>query len=173
MKRQTALVASAGVVLGALALAPVSSAQPMQQPPPHNKGLPDLVITQFGLTSWGRCAPGKAVFTFTMTVKNQGDASWTGESNVYVRDLKKPGWFTSVALQPLARGESRTVAAPVYFYIQDPAWMSAGSPHPFQATVNDNHMPVESDYANNAGPGTAAYMGKKVINVSPPKNCGK
>jgi hypothetical protein len=154
----------APAVLAAAALASAAQARPP---------LPDLVITQFGLQSWGVCAPGQTVFTFSMTVKNQGLASWVGESNVFVRDLKKPGWFTSVALQPIPPRSSRVIEAPIVYYSQDPAFMSSGAPHPFQATVNDTHMPVESDYANNAGPGPAVWMGKRVIMVDPPKGCGE
>jgi hypothetical protein len=137
------------------------------------KPLPDLVITQFGLQSWGKCAPGQAVFTFAMTVKNQGSASWVGSSNVFARDLKDPAWFTGVALTPLAPGESRVVHVPIVYFSQNPGFMASGSPHPFQATVNDTHTPVESNYANNAGPGPAVWMGKKVIMVAPPKTCGR
>jgi hypothetical protein len=164
MKRLSILAASACLVLAASSVAPAAMAARM---------LPDLVITQFGLTSWGTCAPGHTVFTFAMTVKNQGAASWTGESNVFVRDLKNPGWFTSVALQPLQPGKSRVVNVPIEYFSQNPGFMSSGSPHPFQATVNDTHMPVESNYANNAGPGPELWMGKRVIMVAPPKTCGK
>src|SRR5580704_17894458 len=100
MKRRSALVACTCFAIAGLALGPAAMAQPMQQPGPGgHKGLPDLVITQFGLSSWGKeCRPGLVVFNFTMTVKNQGDATWTGDSNVFARDLKYPGWFTSLAI---------------------------------------------------------------------------
>ncbi len=178
MKRRSALVACACLAFAGLALGPAAVAQTAapKPNPGHVRALPDLVITQFGLSSWGKkkCEPGQVMFNFTMTVKNQGHASWTGDSNVFARDLKYPGWFTSVVLPPLAPGASRTVDLPIMYYQQNPGVMSSGSPHPFQATVNDApHMPTESDYANNAGPGPATYMGKKVIMVEVPKDCAR
>ena len=174
MKRRSALVACTCLAIAGLALGPAVTAQPMRQPGPGgHKGVPDLVITQFGLSSWGKCAPKEVLFNLSMTVKNQGSASWTGSSNVFARDLKYPGWFTSVVLAPIAPGASRTVNVPVFYYPNNPAIMTTGAPHPFQATVNDApHLPTESNYANNAGPGPATYMGKKVIMVDPPKGCG-
>jgi hypothetical protein len=164
MKRYSPRLGSACLALALSGFATVSSA---------GTPLPDLTVTQFGLQSWGTCEPGHTVFTFTMTVKNQGDASWVGESNVFVRDLKNPGWFTSVALLPLPPGQSRVIEVPIVYFSQNPSFMTTGSPHPFQATVNDTHMPVESNYANNAGPGPAVWGGKRVIMVAPPKGCGE
>jgi hypothetical protein len=177
MKRRSVLVASACLTLACLGLGSAAEAAPARTNPAATtppRRLPDLVITQFGLKSWGKCAPGQTVFTFQMTVKNQGSASWTGSSNVFARDLKNPGWFTSVALLPLAPGQSRVVDVPILYFSQNPGFMASGSPHPFQATVNDApHMPIESNYANNAGPGPAVWMGKHVIMVEPPKTCGR
>jgi hypothetical protein len=162
MKRLSVLVASACLAFAASSIAPAALAGP----------LPDLVITQFGLQSWGTCAAGHTVFTFSVTVKNQGDASWTGSSEVSAHDLKNTGWFTSVALLPIAPGASRVVTIPIVYFSQDPSFMSLGAPHPFQAEVNSTRHPVESNYANNAGPGPAEWMGKRVIMVEPPKGCG-
>ncbi len=163
MKRRTVLIASACLMVAGIAWAgPI--------PGGGRARLPDLVITQFGLSSWGKCVERQAAFTFTVTVKNQGDASWTGSSYVTAKDLKHSNWFTTVAVQPIAPGASRTLSVPID-YAPDPQIMVPGQVHPFQATVNDAHMPVESDYANNAGPGPATYMGKKVIMVELPKSC--
>jgi hypothetical protein len=164
MKRRSALVACTCFAIAGLALGPAVTAQPMQHPGAGgHKGVPDLVITSFGLSSWHKCAPNEPLFTFEMSVKNQGSAG-SSTANVFARDLKKPGWFTSVALPPVPPGESRTVSIPVYYYLQDPSWMSSGSPHPFQGTVEGAHNPA---------PGPATWMGKKVIMVDPPKGCGK
>ena len=175
MKTRSALAACACFAFAGPALGPAAVTQTAgpKPNPGHVRPLPDLVITHFDLASWGKCAPKEVLFNLTMTVKNQGNASWSGDSNVFARDLKYPGWFTSVVLAPLAPGESRTLNVPVFYYPNDPAIMTTGAPHPFQATVNDApHMPTESNYANNAGPGPATYMGKKVIMVDPPKGCG-
>jgi hypothetical protein len=163
MIRRSALVASACLALAAVTFAGAATAGPR----------PDLIITQFGLTSWGTCAPGKTVFTFAVTIKNQGAASWVGSSDVVARDLKNTAWFTSVAILPIPAGQSHTVQIPIAYLESNPSFMSSGSPHPFQAMVNDQHIPIETNFANNAGPGPATYMGKRVIMVAPPKSCGK
>ncbi len=138
---------------------------------------PDLVITAFGLKSWGACAPGKAVFTFSVTVKNQGNASWSGsvEPPVVVKDMH-PGvldaWGTGVGIAPpLKPGESKTILVPISYYSGNPKHMTANAPHPFQAVVNSNHIVDESDFTNNAGPGPATWNGIKVIMVGAPQGC--
>ena len=169
MKRLSILCASASLAFASLCATSASLAGP---PPPPK--LPDLVITSFGLSSWGKCVKGQTVFTFTATIKNQGAASWTGSTEIAARDLKAPTqWFTSVAVLPIAPGHSATVTIPITYLASNPAFMSSASPHPFQAVVNETHHPLESSFANNAGPGPATYMGKKVIMVAPPKGCGK
>jgi hypothetical protein len=171
MKRFSILCASASLAFASLC-ASASLAGPPPPPPPLK--LPDLVITSFGLSSWGKCVKGQTVFTFTATIKNQGAASWTGSTEIAARDLKAPTqWFTSVAVLPIAPGHSTTVSIPISYQASNPGFMSSASPHPFQAVVNETHHPVESNFANNAGPGPVLYMGKRVINVAPPKGCGK
>ncbi len=134
--------------------------------------LPDLVITNFGLVSWGPCAPGQVVFTFSATVKNQGKAGWSGrEPALVVRDLH-PGimdaWGTGVGIDPPLRpGESRTLQVPIKYYSANPGHMGKGCPHPFQAVVNSNRAVLESNFDNNAGPGPAVWRGIKVIMVCP------
>jgi hypothetical protein len=51
--------------------------------------------------------------------------------------------------------------------------MTLGQPHPFQATVNPNHVVQESNYTNNAGPGPAVWNGIRVIMVGAPEACKK
>jgi hypothetical protein len=132
---------------------------------------PDLVITDFGLTSWGGCTSGQTVFTFGVGVKNQGNASWSGvEPAVLVRDLH-PGvldaWGTGVGIDPpLAPGETRHLQVPIGYYFGNPGHMGALG-HPFQATVNANHIVHEGNYTNNAGPGPAVWNGIRVIMVFP------
>jgi hypothetical protein len=138
---------------------------------------PDLVITSFGLKSWGTCAPGKTVFTFSVTVKNQGPASWTAgiEPVVVVKDMH-PGvldaWGTGIGIEPpIKPGESKTILVPISYYSGNPKHMTANAPHPFQAFVNSNHKVKESNYNNNAGPGPATWKGIKVIMVGAPQGC--
>lgn len=144
---------------------------------------PDLVITAFGLTSWGTCAPGNTVFTFSVTVKNKGNASWSSggqEPAVVVKDMH-PGvldaWGVGIGIDPpLQPGKSKTLVVAIPYYDADPTHMTAHAPHPFQAVVNPKHpgggySVVESNYANNAGPGPALWKGIRVIQVAGPKGC--
>jgi len=140
------------------------------------RGKPDLVLTSFGLSSWGKCAPGQTVFTFQVGVKNAGTTSWSGaEPAVVVKDMH-PGvldaWGTGMGIDPpLKPGESRTLSIPVSFYSANPSHMTSAAPHPFRGTVNDNHAVSESDFGNNAGPGPATWNGMKVIEVGAPQGC--
>ena len=162
MKLHAVLVASAFLAVASPAAAGGRQAK-----------LPDLVITQFGLQSWGTCAPGKTMFTFLVRVKNQGTASWVGNTEVRVADLKNSGWFSDLGTAPIAPGQSRNVPIAIDYLDQNPGFMASASPHPFQATVNLDlpHQAPESNYANNQGPGPAVWMGKKVIMVA--TTCGR
>ncbi|HVN76816.1 MAG TPA: CARDB domain-containing protein [Thermoanaerobaculaceae bacterium] len=154
--------------------APEKSIQTAQQvvAPPQEKPKPDLVITAFNLMSWGPCAPGQTVFTFNVTVKNQGLGSWSGaEPAVVVKDIHDgvgDAWGTGVGIDPpLKPGEVRRLQVPITYYSANPSHMGKACPHPFQAVVNSNHVVQESNFNNNAGPGPAVWHGFKVIMVCP------
>jgi hypothetical protein len=139
---------------------------------------PDLVITSFGLASWGTaCRPGQPLFTFSIGVKNQGTATWSGPDRpvLFVADmhLPNPGEFaTGAAIDPpLAPGETRMIPLAVFYYTGNPAHIKAGAPHPFKVTVNADKKIPESDYTNNEGPGPAVWKGMKVIEVGVPPAC--
>jgi hypothetical protein len=147
---------------------------------------PDLVITHFGLKSWGTCSTGQTVFTFSVTVKNQGNGTWPTSQNpaLLVKDLHfgipvPDGWSVGIGLNPpLKPGESKTILVPISYYDADPAHMTTQAPHPFMAIVNrkkvdGTYVVEESNYANNAGPGPADWKGTKVILVDGPKGCAK
>ena len=136
------------------------------------------MISSFGLTSWGVCAPGKTVFTFQVTVKNAGNGVLpSSEVVILVRDLKtSPAQDWGVGqgeTYSLAPGATHTYTVAVGYYATNPAFMTTGAPHPFQATVNPNHTVPESNVNNDAGPGPATYQGHKVIMVGAPKGCPK
>lgn len=160
-----------------LAVAAPTDFKPTTQAPSVPRLLPDLVITSFGLVSWGTCAPRETVFTFGVSVKNQGRASWSGvEPAVFVTDIH-PGlsakWGASVNIHPpLKEGETKQILIPIPYYSANPRHMTTKVPHPFQATVNTNRVLNESNYKNNAGPGTVDWHGIKVIMVTP-SNCQK
>jgi hypothetical protein len=168
-------------VLPALALVLVfAAARPAaaqnQKPVPK----PDLVLTSFGLASWGTsCQAGQTLFTFSVGVKNQGNASWTGPDRpvVVVADMHLPNpdtFGTGMAVDPpLAPGQTRQMSIPVLFDASNPGHLKSGAPHPFQATVNRDHKIAESDFSNNAGPGPAVWKGLKVIQVGVPEACLK
>ena len=175
MQRLRSSSVSRALLSGAVAAAALAAGGVSQAGPPQ----PDLVITQFGLKSWGGCTPAKPVFTFQVTVRNQGKASWSAtgpEATVLVSDLH-PGvgqnWGSGVGFAPLAPGQSTTISVPISYYSGNPSHMWKAAPHPFQAVVNSNHAIVESNYANNVAPGPATWNGQKVIMVGDPTGCPK
>jgi hypothetical protein len=170
MKRLNAALGVAALVL-AIAPAAPSLAGPV--------GKPDLVITTFGLTSWGNsCKPGATMFTFAMTVKNQSAYPMpAAEVVVLVTDLKSSGstkWETGTGnSQALAPGQTMTLIAPMAYFTPNPGFMTTGAPHPFRAVVNPNHTIPESNYANNVAKGPKMYAGSPVIMVGAPTACKK
>jgi hypothetical protein len=159
-----------------LAAAAVPAAAQNTTPTPK----PDLVITSFGLSSWGTsCVKGQTLFTFSVSVKNQGTASWSGPARpvVVVADMHLPNpdaFGTGMAIDPpIAPGETRPMSIPISFYDADAAHIKSGAPHPFHATVNRDHKIAESDFNNNDGPGPVVWNGMKVINVGAPEACLK
>ncbi len=173
------LAGSAFLLTGAMGAAPAPVvAHPAKPEAVAPALMPDLVITAFGLSSWGGCTPGQPVFTFSIGVKNQGRASWTGvEPALLVRDLH-PGvlddWSTGIGIDPpIPPGQTRNIQVSINYYAGNPGHMTAGQPHPFQATVNPNHVLKESNFMNNAGPGPAVWNGVKVIMVGAPEACAK
>ncbi|HEY6420048.1 MAG TPA: hypothetical protein VIX59_13680 [Candidatus Binataceae bacterium] len=140
---------------------------------------PNLVITKFGLKSWGTCAPGKTVFTFLVTVKNEGQVSWPEnlQPTLLVRDLH-PGvldaWGNGYGISPpLAPGESTTIVVEMGYYTKNPKHMTADAPHPFQAQIGPTSYDTSNTFTVHAGPGPALWHGKKVIMVGAPKGCPK
>lgn len=132
---------------------------------------PDLVITTFGLKSWGVCQPLHPVFTFEVTVKNQGtaaspsSASLGNKALVNVMADDKAVWGGGAALPALAPLASQTVDIPVNYLESDPGFMVSGAPHPFRATVDLANLVDESNNANNEA--------ANVIKVGAPEACVK
>jgi hypothetical protein len=166
------------LAFSALALALALLAAGGAAAPPAPK--PDLVITSFGLESWGACTSGQTVFTFSVGLKNQGGATWSGPARppLVVRDMHLPNpddWGTGIAIDPpIAPGETRNVKVPIAYYAGNPAHMKdPNGKHPFHATVNGNHAIDEVDFSNNEGPGPATWNGLKVVMVGAPEACLK
>jgi hypothetical protein len=141
---------------------------------------PDLVITSFGLKSWGAsCKPGAVVYNFQVTVKNQGTASWpvSQEPVVTITDIH-PGvgdsWGVGSSVNyPLAPGQSTTILIQIPYYTAHPAHMWTAAPHPFKAMVNRDHAITESNYANNTAPAPVVWNGQRVIMMGAPVGCPK
>jgi hypothetical protein len=132
---------------------------------------PDLIITTFGLKSWGVCEPLHPVFTFEVTVKNQGtvaspsSASLGNKALVNAMADDKAGWGGGAPLPKLAPGASQTVDVPVNYLGPDPGFMVSGAPHTFRATVDLANLVDESNNTNNEAP--------NVIKVGAPEACVK
>jgi hypothetical protein len=135
-------------------------------PPGDRK--PDLVVTQFGMKAWGKCAAHSAVYTFQVTVKNQGNApspssaALGNKALVQAMAQDKPGWGNGALLNALAPGASQTVDIPVYYLMSDPAFMVNNAPHPFMAIADPLGLVNESDEGNNE---------KGPINMGAPQGC--
>ena len=83
-------------------------------------------------------------------------------------------WGTGVGIDPpIAVGETRHLHVAVASYGANPSHMTANAPHPFRASVNENHLVDESNFSNNEGPGPATWNGMKVIMMGEPNGCGK
>jgi hypothetical protein len=139
---------------------------------------PKLSITQYGLNTWGVCAPGKVVFTFLVTVKNTGSVSWpvNPSPGLIVRDLHTgipPGsvigaWSgEGYGINPLAPGQSRTYTEHVYYNKHITAYAS----HPFYAEIGPNASDHSNTFAVTPGPGPVVWHGHRVIMVGTPKGC--
>ena len=131
---------------------------------------PDLVVTEFGMKAWGACKAGSAVYTFQVTVKNQGLAASPSSAALGNKALVQamagdyPGWGNGVFLNALAPGASQTVDIPVYYLQADPGFMVTHAPHPFKAIADPLGLVNESNEGNNT---------KGPINMGAPKGCPK
>lgn len=131
---------------------------------------PDLVVTEFGMKKWGACKAQSAVYTFQVTVKNQGTAPSPSSASLGKKALVQamasdyPGWGNGAMLNALAPGASQTVDIPVYYLQADPGFMVTHAPHPFNAIADPLGLVSESNEGNNT---------KGPINMGAPKDCPK
>jgi hypothetical protein len=139
-------------------------------------GKPDLVITAFGFTGptpasvpKPSCEPNTVVYSFAVTVSNQGtgpspsSASLGGRALLNVMAQDRAGWGASVPLPEIAAGKSTTVNADVPYLAADPAYMVKAN-HPFVATADPDNLVAETDEANNT---------KGPLTMGPPAGCEK
>ena len=173
------LVVVAAVLLAAPALAQKKPVRPAPTPtvaPTPTPGKPDLVITAFGFTGptansvpKPTCDPRTVVYSFAVTVTNQGtgsspsSASLGGKALVTVAAQDRAGWGASVPLPEIAPGTSTTVNADVLFLDAEPVYMVKAN-HPFLATVDPDNLVAETDETNNT---------KGPLTMGPPAGCVK
>jgi len=137
---------------------------------PGTEKKPDLVVTEFGMKKWGACKAQSAVYTFQVTVKNQGTAPSPSSASLGNKALVQamasdyPGWGNGAFLNALAPGASQTVDIPVYYLQADPGFMVTHAPHPFNAIADPLGLVNESNEGNNT---------KGPINMGAPKDCPK
>ena len=149
---------------------------PLAPTPTPTPGKPDLAITAFGFTGptpssvpKPSCDPNAVVYTFAVTVTNQGtgpspsSASLGGKPLLTVMAQDRPGWGASVPLPEIGAGKSATVSADVLYLAADPPYMVMAN-HPFLATVDPDNVIDEADETNNT---------KGPLTMGPPAGCEK
>ena len=115
------------------------------------------------------CEPNTVVYSFAVTVSNQGtgpspsSASLGGRALLNVMAQDRAGWGASVPLPEIAAGKSTTVNADVPYLAADPAYMVKAN-HPFVATADPDNLVAETDEANNT---------KGPLTMGPPAGCEK
>ena len=114
---------------------------------------PDLVIDRFSFKEGEKCTPGYPIYIFEVTVKNIGKASSPSLPNktlVQVMDMQGSGWGNGVTLSSIPPGGTQTVSIPVYYFSEDPAYMTKEVPHPFRAVVDPLNLIEEAHKKNKA-----------------------
>ncbi|MGA7992461.1 MAG: CARDB domain-containing protein [Thermoanaerobaculia bacterium] len=177
MSRTLAFALCAPLLTGAFSAS--AQKKPARRPtaaptPVPTPGRPDLVVTAFGFTGptassvpKPTCEPGTVVYSFAVTVSNQGtglspsSASLDGKPLLTVAAQDRPEWSASVLLPQIAAGKAATVSADVLFFAAEPEFMVKQN-HPFVAAVDPENLVVESDETNNTrGP----------VTMGPPAGC--
>jgi hypothetical protein len=162
--------ASAGFTSNKAAFEITCDGSPSTQPGGEKRA--DLVVTEFGMKKWGLCEPQGAVYTFQVTVKNQGTAASPSSASLGNKALVQamasdyPGWGNGAFLNALAPGASQTVDIPVYYLQADPGFMVTHAPHPFNAIADPLGLV-------NEGAAGEANNTKGPINMGAPKGCKK
>jgi hypothetical protein len=121
-----------------------------QSPNTPNQAKPDLVIEWTKLRLGTVCNPRSAVLHAVVKVKNIGSGSSPARSDVGLvgaMDATGSGWGNGVGLPLLRPGESYTATIPIYYLIDDPAYMRGR--HEFEMRVNSGSWIEESDTRNN------------------------
>jgi len=175
--RSPVILVLAGCLLSAPALAqkkPAKAKPTVTPAPTPTPGKPDLTIVAFGFTGPTEagaqkpsCEPGSVVYSFAVTVANQGSgpspssASLGGAPLLLVAAQDRPDWSARVPLPAIAPGKSVTANADILFLAPDPPYMVKAN-HPFLATVDPDNLVVETDETNNA---------KGPLTMGPPAGC--
>ena len=118
--------------------------------PPATTDLPDLQVVQTGVFLAERCEPYQPVLNVVALVRNIGTAASPERLDVGMvgaLDTAGSGWGNGAGLPALAPGEETEVRFPIYYLLDDPAYM-AGE-HAFAVTVNRGAWFAEADTGNN------------------------
>jgi hypothetical protein len=115
-------------------------------------GKPDLVIDRISFKVGEKCAPNYPLYIFEITVKNIGTApspSLPNKTLVQVMDMHGSGWGNGATLSSIPPGGTQTVLIPVYYFSENPSYMTNVVPHPFRAVVDPLHLIEEASKKNN------------------------
>lgn len=117
---------------------------------PNQQAKPDLVIEWAKLSLGKTCRPYNAALSATVKVKNIGTATSPARSDVGLvgaMDATGSGWGNGVGLPALAPGASFVATIPIYYLIDNPAYMNGA--HRFEMRVNSGSWIEESNTGNN------------------------
>jgi hypothetical protein len=117
---------------------------------PNEQSKPDLIIESAKLKLGEACRERSPVLYAIVQVKNIGTAASTARSDVGLvgaMDSTGSGWGNGVGLRSLNPGESAVVTIPVYYLIDNPAYMFGS--HNFDIRVNGGSWIEESNTGNN------------------------
>ena len=64
-------------------------------------------------------------------------------------DMHGSGWGNGATLSSIPPGGTQTVLIPVYYFSEDPTYMTKVVPHPFRAVVDPLHLIEEANKKNN------------------------
>jgi hypothetical protein len=115
-------------------------------------GKPDLVIDRISFKVGEKCEPNYPLYIFEVTVKNIGTAPsplLLNKTLVQVMDMHDNRWGNGATLSSIPPGGRQTVLIPVYYFTEDPIYMTKMVPHPFRAVVDPLHLIEEANKKNN------------------------
>ncbi|MEP6903243.1 MAG: CARDB domain protein, partial [Actinomycetota bacterium] len=117
---------------------------------PNTQSKPDLVIEWAKIRLGEVCRSLSPVLYATVKVKNAGTAASSARSDVGLVGAMAAtgsGWGNGLGLPALSPGASYTATIPIYYLIDNPAYMPGR--HEFEMQVNSGFWIEELDTSNN------------------------